>query len=349
MRVSACLTRFAAFGLLLALTPMAAPAQDSTIAGPVPDSLLAPFFRDRSPLAFTLVTDLGALAKDRTGDPEWQPAILRLASGDSLEARVRTRGIFRRRRCTLPPLKLDVPRGKANGTPLAGLNKPKLVTHCGTNDRYEQYVVQEYLLYRVYELLTPFSHRARLVRVTYEDPRKRADSASHYAIVLEEDEDVAARTGLRLIEVTGAGPADLDSYQSALVGVFQYLIGNTDWSATGLHNIVLLQSTTTTYPMAYDFDFAGAIATTYATPDPRLGIKSVRERVYRGFCTNEDRWADVFAHVRAQKDAIWALYRDEPALDARIRDRTLDYFEGFFRILDDPRSANRAIVEQCRR
>jgi hypothetical protein len=314
-----------------------------------PDSLLPPFFRDRSPLALTLLTDLRALTRDRSGDPRWQPATIHLTSGDTIQGRVRTRGIFRRRRCDLPPLKLDVPRGKANATPLAGLDKPKLVVHCGNGIRWEQYVVQEYLLYRVYELLTPISQRARLVRITYVDPQKTADSSTHYAIVLEEDEDVAKRMEMRVIEVTGATPDDLDPYQSALVGVFQYLIGNTDWSATGLHNIVLLQNLADSYPMAYDFDFAGAIETTYATVDSRLGLRSVRERLYRGFCTREDRWAEVFAHVRAQKEAIWALYREEPALDPKIRERTLAYFEDFFRILENPREAERQIVRQCRR
>jgi hypothetical protein len=348
MYTSVRLTRTASAALLLALVAGRTPAQDSTLAGPPPDSLLAPFFRDRSALGFTLETDLRQLTRDRSGEPEYQPAVIRLSSGDSIEARVRTRGLFRRRRCTMPPLKLDLPRGKANATALAGLNKPKVVVHCGNATRYEQYIVQEYLLYRVYELLTPISQRARLVRITYVDPRQRRDSSSHYAIVLEEDEDVAERTGLRLIEVTGAGPDDLESFQSALVGVFQYLIGNTDWSAHALHNVVLLQSMTTAYPMAYDFDFAGAVEAMYATPDPSLGIESVRERVYRGFCTSEDRWADVFAHVLARKDAIRALYREETALEPRVRDRTLAYFEQVFRILEDPALAQRHIVRNCR-
>jgi hypothetical protein len=299
-------------------------------------------------LDITIVTDFGALTKDRTGEPQWQPAVIRLTGGDSLEAQIRTRGEFRRRRCSLPPLKLDVPRGRANRTSLGGLNKPKIVTHCGSAPRYEQYVVQEYLLYRVYEMLTPLSHRARLVRMTYVDPKDRSVPEPRYAIVLEEDDDVAERTGLRVLEATGARPDDLDPYQSALVGVFQYLIGNTDWSATALHNVVLLQSMTTTYPMAYDFDFAGAVSTTYAAPDRRLGIQTVRERLYRGFCISEDRWNDVFEHVRSKKDAIWELYRSEPALDDRIRDRTLAYFDEFFRIIDDPAARDRHIVQSCR-
>jgi hypothetical protein len=340
--------RLTAAVLFTAVSALPAAGQDTLSIPAGGDSLLAPFFKDRSPLAITLETDIRELSRDRTGEPEWQPATVRFADGDSLTARVRTRGLFRRRRCALPPLKLDIPQNKAKATAFAGLNKPKLVTHCGSTERHEQYVVQEYLLYRVYELLTPISHRARLVRVTYVDPRERGDSSSRYAIVLEEDEDVAARTGLRVVEITGAGPADLDSYQSALVGVFQYLIGNTDWSATGLHNVVLLQSMLTTYPVAYDFDFSGAVEATYATPDPRLGIRSVRERLYRGFCTTEDRWAEVFAHIRSQKEAIWALYREESALDAGIRDRTLAYFDQVFRVLDDPAAANREIVRKCR-
>ena len=328
---------------VLALT--AASAQSPVDS--IPDSLLAPIFREHGALPVTLVTAMRSLKRDRQGEPEWQTAQLRFGA-DSLEAEVRTRGIFRRARCTLPPLRLDIPRKKADGTPLSGLNKFKLVVHCENGGVFEQYIVQEYLLYRVYNLLTPFSQRVRLLRVTYVDEESPRDSLTRYAILLEEDEDVAKRTGTTHVEAEGAGPDHVDSYQSALLGVFQYMIGNTDWSIPGLHNVKLFQSTTAMYPMAYDFDFAGAVNTRYATPDERLGIRSVRDRLFRGFCTYEDRWQEVYDLFRQKREAITALYMNEPALDAKGRGRTLAYFNEFFEILDDPERAHRALGRACR-
>lgn len=336
---------------VVAMGARAGAAQQDT--GEVRDTVPAAVFRETAPLAVTLETDLRALARDRKDEPTWQPAMLRFVSAngvsDSLDVEVRARGIFRRAKCALPPLRLNIPKNRAKRTPLEGLDKPKLVVHCQNWPEYEQYIVQEYLLYRVYNQLTPLSQRARLLRITYRDPAVPKDSSTHYAILLEEDEEVARRTGTQVLEATGAAPDDVDSYQSALVGVFQYLIGNTDWSIAALHNVVLLQSLSKPYPMAYDFDFSGAVNARYASPDPRLRIRSVRERIYRGYCTTEDRWQEVFAHVRAQREAITDLYRNEAALAPNVRDRTLRYFDDFFAILDDPARAERAIVKECRR
>jgi hypothetical protein len=333
------------------VTLAAAPATAQSAADTTSDSLAA-IFREHGVLPVTIVTDMRSLARDRRGEPEWQPAVLRFdgASGaDSLSAEVRTRGIYRRAKCALPPLRIDVPRKRAERTPFTGLNKFNLVVHCQNNDTYEQYVVQEYLLYRVYNLLTPFSQRARLLRMTYVDPSSQKDSVTRYAILLEEDENVARRTGTRLLDATGARPEDLESYHSALVGVFQYLIGNTDWSIPALHNMKLLQSMTTNYPMAYDFDFSGAVSTRYASVDPQLPIRSVRDRLFRGYCTTENKWQEVYELFRSQREAIRALYTDEPALNSRVRDRTLDYFDEFFAILEHPERADRAFARACRR
>ena len=36
------------------------------------------------------------------------------------------------------------------------------------------------------------------------------------------------------------------------------------------------------------------------------------------------------------------------AFDASVRDRTLEYFEEFFKVLDDPERADRLLVRACR-
>jgi hypothetical protein len=114
--------------------------------------------------------------------------------------------------------------------------------------------------------------------VTYADSASGKTYAKRSALLLEEPDVVAARNGGPILEQKGALPHDIDPYHMAVVSIFQYFIGNTDFSIFGLHNIELVnQPSGLVIPIAYDFDFAGAINSTYAVPDPSLKIDRVRE------------------------------------------------------------------------
>ena len=69
----------------------------------------------------------------------------------------------------------------------------------------------------------------------------------------------------------------------ATLAVFEYLIGNTDWSVPYQHNIRLLTvpAIKNPVPVPYDFDQAGLVEAFYALPSENIGVASVRERVYR--------------------------------------------------------------------
>jgi hypothetical protein len=340
-------------GLAVALgAPPALGAQDGAGASATP--LPVPFFDSEEPLPVTFTADLGRLRRDTKDKAPWRPATLAYAGTDgravAVPIKARTRGIWRLKNCDFPPLRLNFAAATARGTPFERLDKPKLVTHCRDNTGYEQYVLREHQLYRVLGLLTPVSHRARLVRVTYVDEAGKRDSTTRYAIALEEPAALAARVGGRLLEATGARADDLDPYHAALVGVFQYLIGNSDWSTGALHNAELVTTSTfAVFIVPYDFDFSGAVNAPYATVDPALPIKHVRERIYRGHCASADEYARVFALFNAKKDAIYALYRDSVGrlLEPRAVRETLAYFDEFYATINTPRSARRAIVEAC--
>ena len=180
-------------------------------------------------------------------------------------------------------------RRKSKGSIFQQLDKPKLVSYCRDNDNYEQYILQEFQLYRIYQLLTPVSHRARLLRLTYADSASGQVKSRRYGFVIEEPKAIAARLGGKFVEQTGAGASDLDPDQDALLGVFQYMIGNTDWAVSALHNIVLIRdSTGVVYPVPYDFDWSGVIWPPYAQPDPSLNIRTVRQRTFRAACRTPD-------------------------------------------------------------
>jgi hypothetical protein len=343
--------------------PAAAQATDSAQRVANADTASAPskeekrptrFFDSEEVLAVTLTANLRELRGDKmTEDAPWRAATVSYAGPDgktiAVPAQVRTRGIWRLKNCAFPPLRLNFGR-EARESIFDRLDKPKLVNYCRDNDAYEEYILQEMQLYRIYSLLTPLSHRARLLRTTYVDSASGEVHATRHAILLEEPGEMAKRLGMKMMEMQGAKAQDLEPYHAALVGVFQYLIGNSDWSSRALHNAeLMLDSTGKYYVVPYDFDFSGAVHARYATPPPQLPIRSVRQRIYRGHCAPAEDYAKVFALFKDKKDAIYGLYRDEIGrlLDQKTVERTLEYFDEFYEVIESPGTAQREIVQAC--
>ncbi len=312
------------------------------------------FFDSEHPLTVTLTANLGNLSGRKRADTAWRFATISYVGNDpapvTVPLRVRTRGIWRLKTCEFPPLRLNFSGERADATVFRGLDKPKLVSYCRDSDTYEQYVLQEYQLYRIYQLLTPVSHKVRLLRVAYADSARGKVEATRYAILLEEPKALAARLGGKILEQKGALPGDLDAFHDALVGVFQYLIGNTDFSTNGLHNMELFaQPNGDILPLAFDFDFSGAVNASYATVDPSLSVTRVRDRLFRGYCTEGDAFSRVFALFNEKKPQIYALY-DDPVgklLDRRVARETLKYFDEFYSTINDSRSAQSRILKAC--
>ncbi|HKO15073.1 MAG TPA: hypothetical protein VJU87_02485 [Gemmatimonadaceae bacterium] len=317
----------------------------------VPDS--APIFSAESPLRLTITADFRRLRRDRGDDPPWRGGTVAY-TGDSgatvrVPVRLRTRGIWRLHNCDFPPLRLDFPKEERRHTVFAKLDRPKLVTHCHDSDRYERLLLQEFQLYRVYRALTPFSHRVRLARVTYVDSGNGKPVATRYAILEEAPEAVARRVGGMLLRQKGGGPSDFDPLQQTVFALFQYLIGNTDWSISALHNVEVVARDTAVVPVAYDFDFSGVIDAPYAVPDPQLHISSVRQRVYRGYCVPPTAYPTAFALFTERKPAIYALYQDSlgTLLDRGDVRHTLEYFDDFYRTITNAGRARGDIVAAC--
>jgi len=313
-----------------------------------------PFFESDDPVEVTLTANIGALRSDKDSNPPWRAATLTYrwldGSAVTVPLRARTRGIWRLRTCDFPPLRLNFTSATSKGSIFHQLDKPKLVSYCEDKDGYEQYILQEFQLYRIYRLLTPMSHNARLLKLTFADSGSGKVRATRYGFVIEEPSALAARLGGKIKEVKGAVAGDLDPYQDALMGVFQYMIGNTDFSVAGLHNVELFfRDDGNVLPIAYDFDFAGAVNARYAVPDARLNLRSVRQRVFRGYCTDADSYDRVFALFKEKKPAIYALYSDEigKLMDRTTVRETLRYFDEFYETINDRRYAKRSIIESC--
>ena len=295
------------------------------------------FFESQTPIEVTLTANIGLLRGDKNANAPWRPVTLSYKSSDgnavTVPLRARTRGIWRLKTCDFPPLRLNFSGETSKGSIFHKLDKPKLVSYCRDNDGYEQYILQEFQLYRIYQLLTPLSHKARLLKFTYADSATGKVRARRYGFLLEEPNAMAARLGGRVVDQKGALPGDLDQDQDALLGVFQYMIGNTDFSISGLHNVELLfKDNGSVLPIAYDFDFAGAVNARYAVPDVSVNIPNVRQRLFRGYCTDVESYSRIFALFNEKKPEIYALYGDEIGrlMDGGTVKETLRYFDEFY-------------------
>ncbi|HEY0972790.1 MAG TPA: hypothetical protein VGE02_17605 [Gemmatimonadales bacterium] len=328
-------------------------APDSAARDSARAAAAARFWGDTAPITVTLTANLGRFRRDRDDEAPWRAAVLSYVDdgGDTVRVpiRARTRGIWRLNNCDFPPLRLNFWRDSARGTAFEGADEPKMVNYCRNTDTYEEYVLQEYQLYRVYNLLTPYSHRARLMRVTYADSGSDRARATRWAFLVEEPGELADRVGATRTEARGAGPQDLDAHEHVLFALFQYMIGNTDWSIAALHNAELFFRDTIYLPVAYDFDYSGAVNTSYAVPPPQLHLPDVRTRRYRGYCAGAERLASVVALFNERKEAIYALYSD--SLGRLLRPRTvrstLEYFDDFYETINDPGALRREIEEPC--
>ncbi|PYO99429.1 MAG: hypothetical protein DMD61_07205 [Gemmatimonadetes bacterium] len=269
----------------------------------------------------------------------------------ALDVQLHTRGHFRLSTCQYPPIKVVFDREKAAHTLFAHQGSLKLTVQCRGGRSYANYLLEEYLIYRAYNLLTERSFRVRLARVTYVDAKGKHEPETRNAFFVEDDDRMARRNGTQVVEQKGVYQSDVDFQQMGLAAVFQYMIGNTDFAVSVLHNIVLIRDTAgVVYPVPYDFDWSGVIWTPYAQPDPRLGIRTVRQRIFRGTCRSSPELAALFVPFNQQKDAIYALYRGMEAegLEHKRVEQALDYYDEFYKTINDAGRTRREFMQGCR-
>jgi hypothetical protein len=318
------------------------------------EGAIPPLFASNETIEITLRADFKELKGDRGDESEDRDAIIEWTSWDgstgAMGLKLRTRGNFRLKRstCPFPPLRLDFKKDSVGATPFAGQNKLKLVTFCRDHDMYEENVIEEYLAYRGFNLITDNSFRVRLAMVTYEDTSGKNDTITRYGFMIEDELAMAERVGGRLLDVPQAHPRDFDAETSTVMALYQFLIGNTDFSASFFHNTKLVRLPGPVHvPIPYDFDWSGMVGAPYAKPDPILQTQSVRQRVYRGYCRDGLDMEPIYERFRAHREPFEALVREQPGLDEDAVEDLLAYFDDFYEMLDDPGKLRRNIERAC--
>jgi hypothetical protein len=318
----------------------------------------AALFASDEPLRLRLEAPFGDILRDRT-DPEYERGRLVYtdASGTErvIDLRLRVRGRSRAANCAFPPLLLNFPAEGLGGTTFEGQNRLKLVTHCESSEAYEQYLRLEYLIYPTLSLLTDMSLAVRLVEVTYYDSERQREVASKPGFLIEDEERFAARHGFTIVPDERVDRARYDRRSLALVEMFEYFIGNTDWSAVAgpageacCHNIVpYARGDDQLVPVPYDFDSSGLVNTPRAEPAASLPIRDVRQRLYRGPCRDLAEIEASFEPLVRHRARITALFADDPVLTREHVERVVGYFDDFYELLDDPQRVERVFRAGC--
>ena len=322
---------------------------------------ITPLFTSNEILDVTIRAPFTTIMRERSEDED---RFATLTYNDAVEGSVtvelgvQARGRYRRqaRVCKWAPLRLNLRKSSLENTVFAGSDKMKLVTHCRNNsDRYTQALLAEHLAYRILNLVTEASFRVRLLRITYVDTDKDDRERIELGFVIEHKDQVARRIGLAANDAQQTTIEVLDARHTNLSSIYQFLIGNTDFSpiraAPGeacCHNYVLFGAEEgQMLAIPYDFDMSGIVDAPHASPNPRFGLRNVQERLYRGRCVNNEH---VDASVQAfldQKQAIYDLINANELFQPRTRKDTLRFLDAFFAIIESPERVRRQLIDKC--
>jgi hypothetical protein len=301
---------------------------------------------------------------DRNQDP--YPATIEYIDANGQTVRhvgtVERRGVKRQEACDFPPIRLRFEKEAVRDSMFRGQKSLKMVTHCKKSSRYDQYYRMEMLTYRIYNLVSDFSFRVRPLMVTYIDSDRDAEYDKRFAFVIEDDSDLAERNGLKKLRIPYILPSRFDDLTSSRMSLFQFMIGNLDWSALRgpdpeecCHNVKLaaprpFEDGDLAYPIAYDFDSSGLVDPPYAAPPEGLGVNSITQRVYRGYCYNDEK---AMPQVRQQfidlEPQILAIVQDDEMLNDKSKKKGVRYLEKFFEILKDDDDFEKYVTEKCRK
>ena len=320
---------------------------------------VAPLFQSNDLLEVRIAAPLDEIMRIRSREDELPGTITyRDDSGDDVTVNigVRTRGKYRHQKdvCPFAPLRLNFKKPK--GTVFARSDKLKLVTHCrNTVNRYKQALLREYLAYRIFNMLTDESFRVRLLKVRYIDSPTGEFVEDSYAFLIEHRSQLAKRIGLEYNPTEKTRVAEIAPAHTNLGSVFQYMVGNTDFSpikgADGeacCHNYMLFgMEPGATLAIPYDFDMTGIVSAPYASHNPAFRLRNIRQRLYRGRCVNNDYLPQTRQVFKENRQAIYDLLDELPEFSALSAKKTTAYIDDFYEIIDSDKEFERRLTEKC--
>ena len=322
-----------------------------------------PLFASDEPIKLRIEAPFAELiraAPHSTADYEAKLIVMAPAA-ETLAIRLSPRGISRRttEACEFPPLRIVFKDKPGAESLFKGQKDLKLTTHCRNDFTYQDYELLEFLAYRLRNVMTPLSLRVRLAEIDYVEARTGSVRIHRRGFLTEDIDELAARSGLEQVKLAKIDHGQLDPAATATSDLFQYMIGNQDWSDVAgpagtncCHNVKLLgktaNATSELIPVAYDFDSTGLVNPPYALPPTNVPIRTVRQRFYRGYCQFNPQATAAARDAVAKKAELLGTIDAIPGLSSRGRNSARQYLDDFFSELSDPAQMQKLILDRCR-
>ena len=149
-------------------------------------------------------------------------------------------------------------------------------------------------------------------------------------------------------------PNTQDPIASSRNALFQYMIGNTDYSIAYRHNEKLLFLKDKIVPIPYDFDMSGFVNVSYAVVstinNKNLPIAKVTDRLYRGFDRDDKVVQQIRREFLSYEQDIYHLidgyksYFNDPKEFTECKNYIIDFFE----IIKDEKQFQNKIIKKER-
>ena len=286
-------------------------------------------------------------------DKVYRPAsfVVPVSSGDSLKliVKVKTRGHMRLEICSFPPIRLKFEKGELASHSLSPITEISLVHHCHEGDQYDQYLLREFMAYKLFELISPYCFHVQLIRLHYRNSTGEEAHESSYAFLLENTDELADRIHGKKIKTEIISRFAIEHETFLSVCLFQFMIGNTDWYIPLRHNLEFLgvppHKLLVTIP--YDFDYSGLVNAPYAEQHESLKLPSVQIRYYQGWCQTKEEVDNALKVFRDNKEKILGMCDHIQGFNEKSVKHTREYLQDFFNIIENPKKLQNLIMEHC--
>lgn len=320
------------------------------------DSILfnSQLFEENELLHIYITADFKKLNKEKS-DEKYIPGSIAFYAKDSSriekKIRIKARGEFRRRECSLVPFWLNFKKADLKDDYFKGVNKIKVVAQCHDADFYKNCLLKEYIAYKLYNIISENSFKVRLLNITYIDEGRDLEEVNEFAFVIEPEEILAKRIKAYPLKLNNVRNRNTDSVLTTVVNLFQYMIGNTDFSVPGRHNVKLLTWEDYTkpgiFPVPYDFDFSGLVKADYASPHPTFDIERVTQRYYYGVCQSDQIYLETIKLFLEKKEEIFETINTFEYFDKRTLRYVNKYIQEFYDELEEPDFIKKHIRSTC--
>lgn len=279
---------------------------------------------------------------------------LKYGSWQTLPVQLRRRGNNRLKNCYFPPLKMKIKKTDSKNTLFDSHKNFKIVLPCLIQNDNNDNVIKEYLAYKLYEIISPYHFKTRLLAIDFEEDKgSKTKSFNLKGILIEDDKKMAKRLDGNVYE-RSMHPLNQEPLSSIRNAFFQYMIGNTDFSQAYQHNIKVVYIDKNMIPIPFDFDMSGFVNCSYAVVSEIKGesmaMNSVTDRKYRGFSRDQVLYEEVRQEFINNKQKLISILDSNTSFfdDPKEFSTARDYILSFFDVLVNDQKFKSEILDQAR-